>query len=106
MKKFLSIVSLGSMLAVGGVAATLNGSISDVNCGAKHTAGTEADQKCVQACVNGKGADAVFIHDGQVLKLSADSKAKVTPFLGQKVKVNGKIDGDTVTIKSIKAVKS
>ena len=105
MKKFLSVVSLGSMLAVGGMAASLTGSISDANCGAKHTAGTAADKSCVEGCIK-KGADAVFIHDGQVLKIAADSKDKVTPFLGDKVKVNGKIDGDTVTIKSIKAVKS
>jgi hypothetical protein len=58
----------------------------------------------VKKCING-GASAVFIKDGKVYKIAADSQSKVTPLLGMKATVKGKMDGDTIEVASAKATK-
>ena len=104
MKKLLMVVSIGSLFAAGVLAETLTGTISDAKCAAKHEAASESDAKCVQSCVKRGGAP-VLVSGGKVYQISADSKDKVTPVLGQKVTVTGKIDGETVTVESVEAAK-
>lgn len=101
MKKFV----LGSFLAVSlcsvmAFAEDWTGYISDSHCGAAHDKVSDANSKCIEKCL-GKGSDAVFVHDGKVLKLDADSAAKAKSFAGQEVKISGTMTGDTVTISSI-----
>ncbi len=97
MKRFFA----ASMLfAVCAMAESMTGVIGDSKCGDAHEAKLNA--ACVKKCVQG-GADAVFLHDGKVYKIASDSKDKVTDYLGQKVKVDGNIEGDTVTINSVSA---
>jgi hypothetical protein len=43
----------------------------------------------------------VIVTDGKVYKISEDTQGKVRNHLGEKVKVNGKIEGDTVTIDTV-----
>ena len=42
---------------------------------------------------------------GKVYKISDGSREKVAALVGEKVTVNGKVDGDTVTIESAEAAK-
>jgi hypothetical protein len=93
---------LASILSVSAFAGEWTGTISDSHCGAKHAAGSEADQKCVEGCVKG-GAAPVLVSDGKVLKISDASK--VESFLGKKVVVKGDLNGDTVTVASVEAAK-
>ena len=102
MKKILSVIAIGALCTVGAMAETWKGTISDSMCGAKHVAGSADDAKCVAACVKDHGAEAVFVTDGKVLKIAADSKEKVAAHLGHNVTIKGTLDGDTVTIESIK----
>lgn len=102
MKQFLTVISLGSLMTIGAMAASLSGTISDAKCAEKHTGASEADAKCVQSCVK-RGAAPVLVSDGKVYKISPDSKDKVMSHLGEKVTVNGKVDGDTITIESVEA---
>jgi hypothetical protein len=104
MRKLSLIVSLGSMFAAAAFAETWSGTVSDSMCGAKHEAASASDAACVKKCVKG-GASAVFISDGKVYQIAADSQSKVMPLLGQKVTVMGKMDGDTVEIASVAAAK-
>jgi uncharacterized protein YdeI (BOF family) len=90
-------VSLCSMMAF---AAEWTGYISDAHCGAAHDKVSEANTKCVDACLK-KGSEPVFVHDGKVLKFDADSATKAKAFAGQEVKINGSLDGDTVKVESI-----
>jgi hypothetical protein len=77
-----------------------SGVISDSKC--KHTDASEKSIACVQKCVKG-GGEAVFItSDDKMLKIDKASMEKVTPHLGHKVTVTGKVDGDTITVESIK----
>ncbi len=102
MKRFLVILTFGSMLAVSAMADSWSGFISDSMCGAKHTGADAKDAKCAQACVKEHGADPVFVSDGKVYKIAADSKDKVLPHVGHKVTIDGTMEGDTVTVNDIK----
>jgi hypothetical protein len=104
MKKLSLVISLGAMFAVAGLAETLSGTVGDSMCGAKHEAASASDIACIKKCVKG-GASPIIISDGKVYQISADSQAKVASMLGQKVTVNGKLDGDTIDIASVKAAK-
>ena len=97
--KHLLMLSVFSAAAFG---AEWTGTISDAHCGAKHVAGSAADQKCVETCVKG-GAAPVFVSGDKVLKISDASK--VQDYLGKKVVVTGDLQGDTVTVASIQAAK-
>ena len=104
MKKICMAVMIGSLFIASALAETLSGTISDANCGAKHAAAAASDTACVKSCIK-RGAAPVFVSDGKVYQIAADSREKVAPLAGQKVTVNGKIEGDTVTIESAEAAK-
>ncbi|MBV8809981.1 MAG: hypothetical protein JO033_15020 [Acidobacteriaceae bacterium] len=101
MKKvvFASLLTV-SLCSFSALAAEMTGYISDAHCGAKHDKVSEANTKCINACLKG-GSDAVFVHDGKVMKIDADSQAKAKGFAGQEVKVTGSQDNDTIKIDSI-----
>jgi len=104
MKKLWMALSLGSLVAVGGLAETITGTISDASCGAKHEAASDSDTACVKRCL-GRGSAAVLVSGGKVYQVAAESRDKVVPLAGQKVTVNGKVDGDKITVDSIEAAK-
>ena len=94
------------VLAVAGMAMTAmagewKGAISEMGCGAKHKAGSAADAKCVQACVKAKGAKPVLVtEDGKVYAIT--NADKVMEHLGHIVTVVGIIEGDTLTIETVR----
>ena len=104
MKKLLTVLSIGSVFAVAGLAETLSGTISDASCAAKHEPAAASDVACVKRCIQRGGAP-VLVSSGKVYQISADSRDKVKDVLGLKVTVNGKVDGDTVTIASVETAK-
>lgn len=105
MKKLLvGSFIFSSVFAASLMASEWSGFVSDSMCGAKHTGAGKNDTACSQKCVKG-GADAVFIHDGKVLKFDAASVAAAKEHVGEKVKITGTLTGDTVTIASIETVK-
>ena len=104
MKKFSMIVITASLFAASAMAEKWNGTISDAKCGMAHADASDKSMACAQKCVKG-GEAPVFVVDGKVLKIADASKAKVTPHVGHKVTIDGKLMGDTVEIKSIKMQK-
>jgi hypothetical protein len=101
MKKFvLATFLVASVGSVAAVADQMTGYISESGCGAKHSAVSAANTKCVEACIK-KGSDPVLVSDGKVMKFDADSKEKAKAFAGQSVKIDGTMDGDVVKITSI-----
>ena len=89
-------VALLAAFALSAFAAEWTGAISESGCGAKHANG--GAEKCVTACVK-KGAAPVFVTDGKVIKIA--NADKVMSHLGHKVKVTGKLEGETLTIDTI-----
>jgi hypothetical protein len=88
-----------SLFAVSMFAAEWTGTISDAKCGMKHSDASEASAKCVQGCVKG-GQAAVFVTGDKVIKIANQDAVK--EHLGHKVTVTGKLDGDTLTVDSVK----
>jgi hypothetical protein len=105
MKKLWMAASIASLFVAGALAATLSGTISDANCGAKHADASASDTTCVERCVK-RGTAPVLVSDGKVYQIAADSRDKVASVLGKKVTVTGKVDKDTVTIESVEAAKN
>ncbi len=99
------IAMTASLFAMSAMAEKYSGTISDAKCGMAHADASEKSMKCVQGCVKG-GQAPVLVVDGKVYKIADDSKTKVMDHLGHKVEVDGKIEGETITIKSVKMPKA
>ncbi len=104
MKMIWMAAAIGSLLAASAFADSMTGVISDANCGAKHAAAAASDAACVKSCIK-RGAAPVLVSEGKVYKISADSQDKVKELAGMKVKVEGKVEGDTVTVESAEPAK-
>ena len=101
MRKLMAASLSAAFVLAGSLAAeTMTGVISDAKCGAAHA--EHANAACVKACVK-SGKAPVLVSDGKVYQIDDASKEKVMDHLGQKVKVDGSVSGDTVTIESIQA---
>ena len=85
-------------------AQTINGFISEDQCGASHNAPSASATKCVKGCV-ARGAAPVLVSNGKVYKLKGEDAA-VKSLAGQNVTIKGTVAGDTITIASVEAQKS
>jgi hypothetical protein len=99
-KLFMASFLAVSLCSVAAFAEEMTGYISDSNCGAQHSSPSAANTKCLQGCMK-KGADPVLVSNGKVMKFDDESKAKAKAFLGDNVKIDGSMEGDTVKISSI-----
>ncbi|SPE33578.1 conserved exported hypothetical protein [Candidatus Sulfopaludibacter sp. SbA3] len=95
MKKLLAVFAL---VASCGLAADWTGYIVDKSCaGKKAMWGNEA---CAQSCIK-RGDPAVFVTaDGKIYQIT--EQAKVTSVAGKKVTITGKMDGDKISVESVK----
>ena len=83
---------------------TFVGSISDSMCGLKHMMPGQSDKDCTLECV--KAGSKFVLADtanNKVYQLSDQQKPKA--FAGEKVKVTGTLQGDTIQVSSISAAK-
>jgi len=87
-------------------AQTFTGVVSDAMCGAQHMMdGSAAD--CTRACV-GKGSKYALVVGDKVYTLATDDKdalAQLDKLAGEKAKVSGTADGDTISVKSVASEK-
>jgi hypothetical protein len=97
MKKLLVVFGLA---AISAMAADVTGYIVDKNCASKkEMLGNEA---CAQSCIK-RGSPAVLAtEDGKVYTIA--NQDKVTSLAGKKVTVSGKVDGESITVDSVKAL--
>jgi len=108
MKKVLIACAAALWMAAPALAAdkTLNGTISDTNCGAKHAAAEEHGAKmsksdCVKACVGEHGAKYVFVSGGKTYKIENQDFADLKTHAGHNVALTGETKGDTITVSKI-----
>jgi len=100
---FLSaVLSIGTAFAQSGQAIT--GTVTDAMCGAHHMMQGKAPAQCTRECVK-QGSDFAPASGDKVYILKGD-KSQFDRFAGQNVTVKGKVDGTTITVDSIAAVKS
>lgn len=81
---------------------TFVGDISDKMCGAKHMMEGGA-KDCTLKCVESGSQFVLATPKGKIYDLSDQDKPK--EFAGQKVKVTGTLDGDTIQVTAIEAAK-
>ena len=94
------------LLLAGGLtvcAAEMKGYISDAACGWNNARSTKEARECARKCVKA-GWDPVFVRDGDMNAYKVRDKAKVLPFVGERVAVSGRIEGDTVLITKIRSL--
>jgi hypothetical protein len=92
-----------SLAAGAAMAAEMTGIVTDAKC--KHTDTSAASMKCAQECIK-NGVPAVFVdtaHDNKVYKIA--NPDKIMDHVGHKVTVEGTVDGDTLTVASVKMKK-
>jgi hypothetical protein len=95
LKKLLAVFAL---VASCGLAADWTGYIVDKSCASKKEMwGNEA---CAKRCM-GRGDPAVFVTaDGKIYQVTEQDKIK--DVAGKKVTITGKMDGDTISVDSVK----
>src|SRR5579863_1617266 len=106
MKKVLiSFAALSVMFLMVAVASaadkttTLNGYVSDSNCGVKGANASHA--ACMTKCL-GKGAKAVIVTESDQKVVSVDNPDVLKGHEGHHVAVTGAMTGDTIHISSVK----
>jgi hypothetical protein len=109
MKKFVAVAAFAAIGSVSAMAAELTGYISDTKCAAASSKASSAAEwikpamfeSCVKQCVKA-GSPAVFLTpENKMIKIDAASMEKVTPMLGHKVTVKGKVDGGVLKVDTI-----
>lgn len=99
MKKTFALLAV---FAASSFAAQITGFIGDSMCGAKHKAGTAADAKCAKTCMS-KGDKAVLVtSEGKVYTIDDAGQKKVANFVGKTATITGDVNGDSITVASIK----
>lgn len=107
-----AIVSV-TLCAMTTMAGEMTGYISDSQCAtASAKAATAAEwinpnefEGCVKKCVKA-GSPVVFVTlDNKIIKIDADSMKSVTPHMGHKVTVSGKVENGTLKVDSIQTIK-
>jgi len=95
MKKLVLVFGLATLSAF---AADLTGYIVDKNCASKKA--MLGNEECAKSCMS-KGAPAVLATDeGKIYAIS--NQAKVKELAGKKVTVTGKVEGDSITVDTVK----
>jgi len=94
----MKIIFLMILFAFAAIGAEFSGYIADSKCGVKGA--KEGHKACAEGCVKA-GASPVLVSEGKVFKIS--NPDKVMDHVGDKVKVSGSAEGDTVTVSSIAA---
>ncbi len=82
--------------------ATMKGWISDASCGAGNANAKKESRDCAERCIK-SGAAPVLVSDGDNKVYKMTGNVKVDSHLQHKVQVTGEIEGDTITVTSIKA---
>jgi hypothetical protein len=101
MKQTLAIAAVTVCMTIAVMAAPKDGSwtgyVSDAKCGAK------VDAACAKKCADA-GEARVFVNDGDKSVLKVSNQDALKGHEGHHVKVNGSVDGDTLTVASVSMV--
>jgi len=107
MKKYLLLIVMALCLSTSFATkkpTPFTGYITCSNCGdaSKEPGGIANHTKCAEKCIKGGKSAVLLMSNGKILKFK--SQDKVMAFIGKKVTINGKLEGDTLEITSVKAI--
>jgi hypothetical protein len=98
MRRFTAVAALVFGLAASGLAAEFKGFVEDTKCSTNPA--MKDDAACAKKCIQGGSPAVLVTDDGKIYKI--DNQAKIVDHAGMKVTVNGKLNGDTITVASVK----
>ncbi len=98
MKKILAGLAITAAFSLSAMAADVTGTIIDQACATK--AAMKGNAACAKKCIDGGSPAVLLTDDGKVYKFADQSK--VVEHAGMKVTVTGKVNGDTITVDSVK----
>ncbi len=98
----LSAVLIPAARQVYAAASTIDGVVSDTICGKKHMLAGKTDAQCIKACLKGKATYALVV-GANVYTLAGKPQA-IAPFACKHGKVEGTLQGLTLTVISIHAM--
>jgi len=98
MRKLTAVAALVFGLAASGLAAEFKGFVEDTKCSTNPAMKDDAD--CAKKCIKGGSPAVLVTDDGKIYKI--DNQAMIVDHAGTKVTVNGKLNGDTITVASVK----
>ncbi|MGO9967917.1 MAG: DUF5818 domain-containing protein [Bryobacteraceae bacterium] len=98
MTKIFAGFALTATFALSAMAADVSGYIIDKSCAG--TPGMRGNVACAQRCIKRGDAAVLVTDEGKVYQLEA--QATVVAHAGEKVTVTGKVDGDKITVDSVK----
>ncbi len=98
MKKISTVVLMTMGFAASVMAAEFKGFVEDEKCSTNPAMKDNA--ACAQKCVKGGSPAVLVTADGKIYKIA--NQAKITDNVGKNVTVTGKLDGETLTIESVK----
>jgi hypothetical protein len=98
MKKISVVVLMTMGFAASVMAAEFKGFVEDEKCSTNP--GMKDNAACAQKCIKGGSPAVLVTADGKVYKIA--NQAKITDSAGKNVTVTGKLDGDTLTVDSVK----
>lgn len=100
MKKAVALLGLAASFSLSALAADVTGYIIDQQCAGM--ASMRGNVECANKCIKG-GSPAVLVTDeGKIYKIAEQDK--VIPDAGKKVMLSGKVNGDTISVSTIKVL--
>ena len=91
-------VLLGLIFSLGAFADSWNGYIVDQSCASRKNMWSDAE--CIARCVRRGSAVVLVTEEGTVYKIANQDKVTKDSY-GKKVMVNGKMEGDTITVDNL-----
>ncbi len=98
----LSALMIAAIQQIHAASQTIDGVVSDTICGKKHMLPGKTDAECIKACLKGKATYALVV-GANVYTLTGKPQA-IAPFACKHVKVEGTLQGLTLTVISIHAM--
>ncbi len=99
MKRTAIVLAMAAGFSFSAAAADWSGYIVDSSCAGRKN--MWEDTECVARCVR-RGAPVVLVtEDGKVYKIANQDKVTAESY-GKKVTVTGKMEGETITVESLK----
>ncbi len=95
----LSTVLIPAVQQIHAASQTIDGIVSDTMCGKKHMIAGKTDAECIQECMKSKVSYALVA--GTKVYTLAGKPQSIASFAGKHVRVEGDLNGNTLTLTSI-----
>jgi hypothetical protein len=100
MKRAFALVGLAASLSICAMAANITGYVIDEKCSSVKA--MRGDVDCANKCIKAGSPAVLVTDDGKIYKITEQDK--VIPDAGKKVTINGKLNGDTISVSKVKVL--